>query len=171
MDKQHILDEIRRTAKNGKALGQASFLRETGFKENDWRGKYWARWGDAIAEAGYSQNDWTPAHDELHVLTSLLNLVKKLGKYPTISKWTLRGDRTPTFPSTASISRIGSKSDWVTRLLGYCHTHPGCEAVERILSATSVPTKSSNVSRCSPEISSRNNSPPAKKASTFGAIS
>jgi hypothetical protein len=40
MNKQHILDEIRRTAKENKSvpLGKGRFLRETGIKDSDWAG-------------------------------------------------------------------------------------------------------------------------------------
>ena len=45
MDKEYILKEIKRTAEEngGIPLGVASFFRETGVKEFDWRGKIWAR--------------------------------------------------------------------------------------------------------------------------------
>jgi hypothetical protein len=57
MDKQHILEEIRRTAaaNNGEPLGVARFFQETGIKETDWRGKFWVRWGEALREAGLSR--------------------------------------------------------------------------------------------------------------------
>jgi hypothetical protein len=53
MNKQHILDEISRTAKDndGVPLGAARFEAETGIKVSDWRGRFWARWGDAVREA------------------------------------------------------------------------------------------------------------------------
>jgi len=44
MDKQHIIDEIHRTAANGKPLGNKAFATATEIKEHDWRGKHWARW-------------------------------------------------------------------------------------------------------------------------------
>ena len=56
MDKQHIIDEIRRTAKDngGAPLGTDRFQQETGIKSADWFGRFWARWGDALGEAGAS---------------------------------------------------------------------------------------------------------------------
>ena len=56
MGKQRILDDIRRTAaaNGGAPLGKSAFFRETGIREGDWHGKYWARWGDALHEAGFA---------------------------------------------------------------------------------------------------------------------
>jgi hypothetical protein len=57
MDKDHILDEIGRTAKenSGSPLGQARFRQQTGITQADWAGRYWARWGDVLREAGSRQ--------------------------------------------------------------------------------------------------------------------
>ena len=73
MDKQHIINEIHRTAIKGKALGQRRFETETRIKPSQWQGKYWSKWGDALTEAGYPPNEWTPALDETHILESLLH--------------------------------------------------------------------------------------------------
>jgi len=79
MDKQHILDEIRRTAEEngGKPLGKATFLSETGIRETDWSGIHWARWGDAITEAGYSPNKMVDAFPVEYVLECLAGLHSK----------------------------------------------------------------------------------------------
>ena len=54
MNKEHILKEIDRTAKenNGTPLGSARFAKETGITKSDWLGKYWTKWSDAVIEAG-----------------------------------------------------------------------------------------------------------------------
>jgi hypothetical protein len=58
LSKNHIIAEIRRTAeeKGGRPLGRVRFQAETGIKESDLLGKYWAKWSDAVAEAGYEPN-------------------------------------------------------------------------------------------------------------------
>ena len=52
MEKQHIIDEIKRTAeKNGGVpLGKRRFFSETGIAESDWYGKYWVKWSDAVGK-------------------------------------------------------------------------------------------------------------------------
>lgn len=57
MNKQHILAEIARIASRngGVALGRERFFQETGIKESDWLGKYWARWSDAVKSGLRSQ--------------------------------------------------------------------------------------------------------------------
>jgi hypothetical protein len=56
--KLSILQEIKRTTKanGGTPLRKLQFEAETGIKQYDWFGVYWARWSDAIREAGYMQN-------------------------------------------------------------------------------------------------------------------
>src|SRR5690242_18890584 len=125
MYKQHILNEIRRTAKNGIAIGQTLFTKETGIKIDEWRDKYWARWGDALVEAGFPQNDWNTAFDESHVFDSLLQLTRKHGKYPTKSEIQLARRENAEFPSTNPIRRLGSKAELINKLLEYCNTQEG----------------------------------------------
>jgi Meiotically up-regulated gene 113 len=142
MEKQHIINEIHRTAKNGKAIGQRLFFKETGIKVDDWRGKYWARWGDALVEAGYSENVWNPAHEEGYIFQSLLQLIRKLGKVPTKSEIQLEKRSNSDFPSIGPIQRLGSKAALITSLLEYCCIQEGYEDVEQILKATPIPAES-----------------------------
>lgn len=50
MNKERILQEMKRTAEahGGLPLGMLRFFREIGMKESDRKGKYWARWNDAV---------------------------------------------------------------------------------------------------------------------------
>lgn len=40
--REHILEEVKRTAKvnGGKPLGRSTFLTETGIRESDWKGRF-----------------------------------------------------------------------------------------------------------------------------------
>jgi hypothetical protein len=66
MLREHILEEIRRTTKEngGKPLGSRRFADATGIRESEWRGKLWARWGDALTEAGFAANQLQVAFDD-----------------------------------------------------------------------------------------------------------
>jgi len=141
MDKQHIINEIHRTAKNGKAIGQKLFFTETGIKVDDWSGKYWAKWGDALVEAGYPENDWTIAYDDAHILQSILQLTRKLGKVPTKAEMQLERRSNTAFPSINPIRRLGSKLQLMGSLLEYCRSQEGYEDVEQILKSTQVSAK------------------------------
>jgi hypothetical protein len=83
MDKQHILDEIKRTAKanNGVPLGRERFLQETGIKESDWYGKFWVRWGDALREAGFAPNQWQAAYRDELLIEKFISLIRELGQF------------------------------------------------------------------------------------------
>jgi Meiotically up-regulated gene 113 len=139
MDKQHIIDEIRRTAKDGRAIGQGLFAKQTGIHVHDWRGKFWARWSDALVEVGYAPNEWNAAHGESFIVESLVKLTRKLEKYPTLSEMGLERRVDGNFPSQSSIQTLCGKAELMSKLLEYCRTHEGFEDVERILRATPVP--------------------------------
>lgn len=52
MDRNHIIQEIHRTAKanGGKVLGWRRFQTVAGIRYHDGCGRFWARWGDAVQE-------------------------------------------------------------------------------------------------------------------------
>lgn len=118
MDKQHILDEIRRTAaaNEGVPLGRARFLAETGIKEVDWRGRFWARWADAVVEAGFAPNQLNTKFEDSSLLAHVAALTKKLGRYPTNAEMRLERRSNPSIPSSGAIERLGSKDEILTLL-------------------------------------------------------
>jgi hypothetical protein len=133
-NKQHIIDEIKRTAteNGGRPLGRLAFLKATGIKETDWRGKYWARWNEAINEAGLSPNSLTVAYSDTHLLGQFVSLVRELGRYPTASEVQLKRRRDPSFPSQTVFERFGGKSQQARKVMEYCSTVPGFEDVAAI---------------------------------------
>lgn len=137
MDKQHIIDEIRRTSKDGKAIGQKLFLTETGIRAHEWHGKYWAKWGDALVEAGFGENEWQVAYDEADILEKLVDLTTRLGKYPTKAEMQLERRKDVGFPSPHPIRRLGSKKQIIEKLIGYCK-QAGREDILAILRETPI---------------------------------
>ena len=82
MDRQHIIDEIKRTAASngGSPLGVERFFQETGIKDTDWAGKFWVRWGDALREAGFEPNEFDAAYDRTMLIEKFVSVVRELGK-------------------------------------------------------------------------------------------
>ncbi len=134
MNKQHILDEIRRTAKTnrGVPLGMDRFLAETGIKEFDWRGRYWARWNDAVREAGFTPNTRRPKTEEDVLLTQLGTFIRELRRYPTVGEMRLRKRTNTTFPNHKVLERAGDRRQWIERLLAFCERTDGWSDVAEI---------------------------------------
>ncbi len=125
MTKDHILGEIRRTAAQnaGKGLGAARFYSETGIKESDWLGRYWARWGDALREAGLEPNQLKAKLSDEHLLQNVAILAKKLGRFPAMSDIRLEARKTPGFPSRNTLLRWGTVKALADRTRAWCLAH------------------------------------------------
>jgi hypothetical protein len=133
-NKQRILDEIRRTAtaNGGTPLGRERFERETGIKQSDWFGRYWARWGDAVREAGFEANAWQVAFSDDDVLRKLAALIRQRGHYPTNGELRMHERTDPEFPNHGVFARLGSKQQLVRKVLAYCEANPGNDDVAKI---------------------------------------
>ena len=132
MKKQHILDEIKRTAKEngGHSLGIRRFETATGIRESDWRGVFWARWNDAIAEAGFAPNALVAPHDEEHLLQKVAELVLELGRFPVAMEMRLKRRSDSTFPSDGAIyDRFGGKGGLARSVFDYASLRPELAAV------------------------------------------
>lgn len=122
MNKEDILREICRTAEqnNGLPLGKQRFYQETGIKENDWSGKYWAKWGDAIIEAGYEPNEMNTALPDEYILSKYIDLLKELNRIPTFPEIRLKARQISDFPSHNTFKKFGNKNKLLIRLIKYC---------------------------------------------------
>jgi len=128
LTKEAILAEIRRVAgaNGGKAPGKGAFLRATGTKESDWSGRFWVRWSDALGEAGLAANRFGRARlSDEHLLVALALLTRELGHFPTTPEMRLKARRDPTFASSNTFRRFGSKDRLIERVRRYCDEHPG----------------------------------------------
>lgn len=141
MDKQFILNEIKRTAKENSEtpLGIERFYAETGIRRTDWFGKYWARWGDALLEAGYNPNTMQGAYEDERVIEELVTLIGELGRFPSPGDIRLKARRTEGFPSHNVFSRVGKKAELVAKAIEFCTRKGGLEDVLEICRAVSVP--------------------------------
>lgn len=95
MNKTHILQEIKRTAiaNGGAPLGWRRFTTETGIKEYDWLGKFWARWSDALREAGFAPNQLSVVYAKTELLEKYARLAQELGRLPTANDLRLKAKK------------------------------------------------------------------------------
>ncbi len=131
MDKQHILDEIRRTANanNGVAFGWRRFETETGIRYADWYGKFWTKWGDAVSEAGFQANRMVRAYDDAFLLEKLVCLTHQLRRIPVQGDLLIASRNDPSFPSEKVFRRFGSRPQRAARVVAYCDANPGRDDV------------------------------------------
>lgn len=133
-NKQRILDEIRRTAASngGVPLGTDRFATATGIKEADWRGRFWARWSDAVREAGFTPNTLRPRTDEDLLYAQLATFIRELGRYPTVAEMRLRKRQDDAFPNHKVLERLASRTELVQRLTAFCERNDGWADVATI---------------------------------------
>ncbi len=136
IDKAFILGEIQRSAQGGRALGQNRFCKETGIKLHEWRGRYWARWGDAVIEAGLLPDTWQSALDEEYILKTLLGTTRSLRRLPTNSEILLQRRSDSSYPSPKAIRRLGKRDELKAKLLSYSSEHEAYADLTEIISLT-----------------------------------
>ncbi len=130
MTKDGILTEIRRlAASNGVPPGEKLFHSETGVRQHEWRGKYWARWGDALREAGFKPNQWTESYNEDFLIEKYIALVREIGHLPVDAEIKMKGQADHSFPSWTPFRRLGNKTTLLSKVKEYCETHDGHEDV------------------------------------------
>jgi len=143
--RQHIIEEIKRLTLEsiGKPPGQHAFSNETGIKKSEWYGKYWSRWGDAIREAGFAPNTLTVAYEEDFLVEKLINLAREIGRFPVHGDLRMKAHNDTEFPSDTTFgSRLGGKSQLVSKVAEYCRQKSGFEDVLRMCEAASPKSKS-----------------------------
>jgi Meiotically up-regulated gene 113 len=139
VNKQHILDEIRRTAKAnaGKTLGRERFAKETGISEGHWSGRYWARWSDAVKEAGLLPNQMNVQLDADIILGQLAALVRELGRFPVSAEMRMHKRANPAFPNDKVFERFGNRAQLRQAVVVYCESQGEFEDVAAICRQTS----------------------------------
>jgi hypothetical protein len=136
MDKQHIIDEIRRTANSnsGVPLGSRRFAQVTGIRHADWFGKHWGRWGDALQEAGFAPNTLQDAFSDEMLMEKLIALIRERGRFPGLGDMRLKKRSDPTFPNEKGFdTHFGSRARQKQLVLEYCQAHRGFDDVPVLL--------------------------------------
>ena len=142
--RQHILDEIRRIAaeNGGRAPGARSFRRAAGIRQSDWRGVYWARWGDAVREAGLEPNSIQLKIKDDVVLGKLAEACRRFGRFPTAAELRMYKRTDPDFPSVTTITgRFGPSANVRQRLSEWAAAGGGRAGLVPLLGKRSVPAE------------------------------
>jgi hypothetical protein len=133
MRKDEIIAAIRAVAAHQGRPPGLRVMHEAGVREHDWRGKYWARWSEALREAGFAPNRWQFEYDEDFMLRKFASLVRDMGRYPTEAEFRLKRRSDPTLPGEKTYRlHFGGKADLAARLQAYCETRPALRDVAAI---------------------------------------
>jgi hypothetical protein len=134
MEKAEIIGELKRLAEadGGKTPGRERFARETGIAPSYWEGRYWAKWSDLCRDAGLQPGTYQAAGDGNQQLGELADLVRLLGRFPTIAEMTLRRRQWPEFPDPGVFKKLGKKADKARALASWCSRHDGYDDVAGI---------------------------------------
>lgn len=100
-----ILTEIRRVAQTmgGAAPGRQVFERETGIRQGEWLGIYWARWGDALVAAGLSSNRKNAKLDGATFLARIAQVFRHHRRVPTTGEFRLYRQVDPICPAHSTL--------------------------------------------------------------------
>lgn len=102
----HILNEIRRLATQmGKPPGAALFAKETLIAEQQWKDKFWPRWGDALTDAGFGPAPVNPKLRADEVLAKIVEACRSFGKVPTYAEMDTYRRTHPDLPGNKIIAK------------------------------------------------------------------
>lgn len=149
MTKDQIIEAIKRVAREseGKPPGMKRFRTLTGIGEHDWRGKYWARWGDALIAAGFAPNTWSVGYGETFILEKYMALTSELGRVPTMSEWELKARSDRTFPSEQALRRLGPKRRLIASALALAQKDARFHSIAPVFAAAASSDTKSPVDR------------------------
>jgi hypothetical protein len=122
ISKQEILVELRKfvNANNGAIPGERTFVAATRIKQSAWKGRYWARWTDAVREAGFDPNAMTQKIPEGDIMERLAAFISKLGHFPVRDEINIEARAQPGFPVWQTIrKRYGGMPATATELLEF----------------------------------------------------
>ena len=106
-------------------------------------GKYWSKWGDALAEAGFAPNEKTQRYDESYLLGKLAAYVAELGRFPVVAELGMKSYSDREFPSQTTFKKLGSMKALRAKLLDYCSSHPEFHHLREIC-REAIPTPQPN---------------------------
>lgn len=139
--RDHIIREVQRlaAANAGQAPGENAFARETGIASHQWRGKFWARWSDALADAGFEPNKWNSKHNSDLVLETIAVLCRHFGRLPTVPELELQRRTDASIPSAQTVRRhFGSRTNLIAALANLAANSHEFSDIAALLPAQSI---------------------------------
>jgi Meiotically up-regulated gene 113 len=99
--RERILSEIKRIAQanDGEPPGAIVFKNNTGIREHDWLGVFWARWSDALIEAGFQPKQFNSKADSQIYLRKIVEAIRHFRKFPTSRELMLYKNIDEEFPA------------------------------------------------------------------------
>ena len=134
MEREEILAEARSLASQlGEAPTIRQFREQTGIKDSWWKGRYFARWSELLADAGLEAKSWKTNKLEPDLaLRKYWELASELGSLPVEAQMKLRKRTDPEFPNPSSL-RKHFGSELVLRALENAKGHGASDHVLDIL--------------------------------------
>jgi AcrR family transcriptional regulator len=142
--REMILSKVRRAAQTtGATPGRQAFERETGIRQSEWLGIYWARWGGTLVEAGLSENQKNAKLDRGAFFAQIAEAFRHYGRVPTTSELRLYRPVDPTFPAHSTVdNHFPTKAALLDAMAEWTRDRPDFADVAQMLPAAPVPTRS-----------------------------
>jgi hypothetical protein len=122
--KNEIISEIQKyvAANGGKVPGEIAFESATRIKSSNWRGKFWARWTDAVREAGYDPTGWNQKIPDEELLETLAEFITTQARFPTRDEINLNARKIEGLPTWTTVKRrYGGMPEMAAALLEFAH--------------------------------------------------
>ena len=117
-------------------MGMDRFLLETGVKESDWKGKFWARWNEAVREAGFEPNQKRGAFSENFLLEKFIAVIREFGRFPTVAELRMKKRSDGSIPNFKVYERrFGTKAQIAAKIRNH---YKGCAGYEDIVALCST---------------------------------
>jgi hypothetical protein len=105
--REEVLSEIRKyvAANDREVPGERTFEAATGIKASAWKGRFWARWTDAVRDAGYDPNALNQRIPDEALLKQLADFITPLDHFPVKDEINLQARTVEGFPVWDTIKR------------------------------------------------------------------
>jgi hypothetical protein len=132
--KEGIIAEIRRVARERNGLvSLRAFRKATGIPDNQFLGKYWTKWNEALVEAGIQTGSFErDKTSDVLALEAIAQLISRLNKWPSQAEMSVARHGDPSFPSRTVFRRLQSTGNLPSKVVQHCENRPDLAAVKEI---------------------------------------